>query len=739
MLTHFEAIPIPETLADCRRIADALESALGEVLPPVRFDTLRATLKNYDQLPAADQADLRAAMGWRQAMFLDDRWLHAEFTGAPTDRPAFASWAVDQLANLRKRIDRPDGMSNSGTALLPPAEAGETIRLADAVMNLDLSGWAKPGYWKCDDAVDWFVPREKVTPEVVQQALRLNTFVPLVSAFVHTGQRHYLDKAYRLIADLQWEVPGNVIRRLVIRTHWGIDALDVAVRSYHLMEIMANGTRQDGFTPDQVMFLWKLAFWCGARGLEMWHRYNHNILMFESANLAAMGFYFPAFKASAVWREEAQKRLKGAMFGCVLSDGCNVEAAPRYHTIYLREPYLVMKAIEDTGLPALPGLPEATRTQGARLADYWAKLLSPTGTIPSLGDSSAMFVRAGLMTAAAYYDAPFALSTDPARPEGWPKQTSFYLPANRLAVMRSGWDKDALWLCCALRGWHHGHDHRDCTHFELQAGDRQLLIDSGSIDYTTNRLRGQETRAHNTLVVDGQVQLDGGAHDIRWYSHPHFDWCEALNLGFPGILHRRAVCFLKPDVFVVIDRVAFHGQAGRRKFELYYHFANDMNLTFSERSVQSTDAGRWNVKVDLLADEGWTLSLTRGFWASGFLQETPAPVAVLSSKRETASTVVTLIEPVRPGRSPKASARLAEVRCTDAADGSILTGAAGAGVTVGQATILWTNPGIGENRCNNINTDGDLLITVGNSVYARNASYAGPGAFTALHDQSETV
>lgn len=63
MLTHFEAIPIPETLADCRRIADALESALGEVLPPVRFDTLRATLKNYDQLPAADQADLRAAMG----------------------------------------------------------------------------------------------------------------------------------------------------------------------------------------------------------------------------------------------------------------------------------------------------------------------------------------------------------------------------------------------------------------------------------------------------------------------------------------------------------------------------------------------------------------------------------------------------------------------------------------------------------------------------------------------------
>jgi hypothetical protein len=739
MLTRFEAVLLPQTLDQCRSIADGLQSALGDVLPPVRFEAMRQTLKNYEQLPEQEQADFRAAMGWRRDMFLDDKWLHAEVTGAPDNRPAFAKWAIGQLANLRKRISRPDGMSNSGAAQVSLADAAPTLERADDVMNGDLSSWARRGTWVSQGAVDWFVPKDKISPEIVHQALRLNTFVPLVTAFVLKGDRRYLDHAYRMMADLQWQIPGTVMQRLVIRTHWGIDALDVAIRSYHLMEIMANGSTDNGFNPDQAMFLWKLAFWCGARGLEMWHRYNHNILMFESANLAAMGFYFPAFKDSAAWREEAQKRLKGAMYGCVLSDGCNFEAAPRYHTIYLREPYMVMKAIEDTGLPALPGLAEAVRKQGLKLADYWARILSPSGTVPSLGDSSPMFVRTGLMTAAAFYGAEFALSTDPEKPAGWPKQSSFYLPANRMAVMRSGWDKDALWLCYALRGWHHGHDHRDCTHFELQAGDRQLLIDSGSIDYHANRLRGQETRAHNTLVVDGLIQLDGGAHDIRWYSNEDFDWCEALNLGFPGILHRRAVCFLKPGCFVVVDRVNFHGPATKRQFELYYHFAHDMNLSFSERSVQSNDAGKWNVKVDLLADDGWTLSRTEGFWASGFLQETPAPVAILTGERDKGFTLVTLIQPIRPGETAKVSATLAEVRCTNAAEGSVLPGSSGAGVSVdtgsSQATILWTDPGIGEKRCGEPNTDGDLLITVAGRTYARNASYAGAG-FTSLHDQS---
>ena len=112
--------------------------------------------------------------------------------------------------------------------------------------------------------------------------------------------------------------------------------------------------------------------------------HNHNILFFESSNLACLAFYFSAFKDAKQWRESGQQRMMGALHGAVLADGCNVEAAPRYHFIYLREPCLMMNASSDSGIPMIDGFAETARRQGAKMADYWARLCSPTGTVPSL-------------------------------------------------------------------------------------------------------------------------------------------------------------------------------------------------------------------------------------------------------------------------------------------------------------------------------------------------------------------
>jgi len=748
----FDSVAVPQSLPECRQIADALESTLADVLPAERFEAMRQQLRAYAELMPQQQEEFRATLGWRRAMFLQDGWLHDRIDAPrPADRAAFAAWTKTQLGPVRKRATRADGMSNSGAASSAATIIGgkkDTAFIrseADRIYSLDLSGFGTVNYWTHKSlAIDWFPDTTKVDREIVHLAMRYTTFVPLVSGFAVTGDQKYTDMAYRLIADITWQVPGNVMMKWAIRTHWGIDALDVALRSYNMLEIVANGT--DGFSDDALMLMWKTLYWCGARGQEFWHTFNHNILFFESGNLAAIGFYFSAFKESKLWRDSAQQRMHRALRGAVLADGCNVEAAPRYHTIYLREPLLTMNASADSGIPLAEGFVETARRQGAKMANYWARVMTPTGTIPSLGDSSAMQCKPQLQTSAEHYGADFALRATSDDPSKWPAETSAYLPAHRLAVMRSGWDSDAIWLCYALRGWHHGHDHRDVAHFELQAGPRQLLLDSGTIDYGANRLRGQETKAHNTLIVDGQNQFDGSAHDIRWYSNDTFDWCEGLNLSYAGILHRRAICYLKPGCFVVLDRVTFNGPATSRKFEIYYHLPHDANLTFDERSVASNDKDQWNIRLDLLSDTGWTLSRTEGFLATGYMKEVPGPIALYAAQRDKGFTVVTLIQPTGPGRAANATAKLAEVRWTNAGEGSVLSGASGVGVTVEhgdeQSTILWTEPGMGEKRVGEYSTDGDLLIAAGGKLFARRASYtrsADVSSFNILLDQSESV
>lgn len=758
MITRFESVPVPQAIGECHAIADALQSALGDVLEPVRFESMRQSLHGYEQLSPQEQADFRAAMGWRKAMFLEDGWLHDQLDAPrPADRAAFAAWSRTQLEPVRQRMARGDGMSSSGAASSADSIVAKTrsrddlIADAERTCKLDLSGYGALNHWTHKRLpIDWFPDQSRMNKQVVHLAMRFTTFIPLVGGYVANGERKYLDMAYRLIADITWQVPGNVLIRWGIRTHWGIDALDVALRSYNLLELIGNGSGIDqspGFSDDALMLLWKNTFWCGARGQEFWHPQNHNILFFESSNLAALGFYFPAFKDAKLWRESGQQRMIGGLRGAVLSDGCNVEAAPRYHFIYLREPYLTVKASEDAGIPLVEDFVETARRQGAKMANYWACVGSPTGTIPSLGDSSAMQCRAQLRISAEYYGAPFALAATSDDPTQWPAEKSAYLPQNRLAVMRSGWGPDDLWLVYALRGWHHGHDHRDTTHFELQAGSRQLLLDSGSIDYEANRLRGQETRAHNTLVVDDAIQFDGGTHDIRWYSNEHFDWCEALNVGFPGILHRRAICFLKPDCFVVLDRVTFNGPATRRKFDFHYHLPHDAKLTFDDRIAASNDADQWNIRLDFMGEPDWTLTRTEGFLAVGYLREVVGPVATFSACRDKGFTCVTLIQPTPPHRPPVATAKLIDVRATNGGPGTVIGGADGVGATIEHGTarwtLLWTDTGIGEKQAGELTTDGDLLIQRNDRIYVRRGSYVtqgqNPAPSEALHDQSEHV
>jgi hypothetical protein len=146
-----------------------------------------------------------------------------------------------------------------------------------------------------------------------------------------------------------------------------------------------------------------------------------------------------------------------------------------------------------------------------------------------------------------------------------------------------------------------------------------------------NFFRG--SRAHNTVVVDGQDQsglLDtqrvyrpAQATLHRWISGDHFDFVDGSHDGYERlsapITHRRQVFFVKPEYWVVIDWLM--GQ-GKHCFDLCFHLMPgvDTRLDLRSRSLYTgneVEAGLAIVPVvttelqmdiitgDILPIQGW--------------------------------------------------------------------------------------------------------------------------------------
>ena len=711
----FDFIPLPDTREECARIGAELQGALAGVLPGVRFEAMRDSLGRWDAMTPDEKLAFRRAMGWRRMMFLDDGWLWerielpAEVAGAAS-RQVFARWTRTQTETALARLAE-DGA-------LPAKADDAAIEYAERLLKLDLSRAEKAGVWVHQGAVKWLSGDSGIDDNVVIPALRLYPMVHLTQTFVQTGDERYLRGAVELLSDLTWEIPGNVINRCGgtgCRTHWGIDALDVAVRTEKTMAMAAIGRDAWVDRPDACALVWKVLGLCGERGMEFWHKSCHNIVFFEPAALGEMGFCFPCFRNSEAWRLAAQRRLTGALRGALLSDGTNYEGALGYHAAYAFWPQRVVEAARIARIPLDAEFRATYERKRTAALDVWAKVATPARTLPPMGDCWPQSVRDSLQKYGAEFGSPMALAVAADASEKWPEQKSFFLPQLRYAVMRSGWERGAVWCGFNLRGFHYGHDHYDLLHVEVQGGDTRLLPDSGCIDYGANRERSRATCAHNALVIDGRNQGPGLAADLRWHTSPEFDWAEGLSLTHEGVLHRRAVCFLKPDCFLVLDRVEFRSR-GERRCEFYWHLPAAREARLNERAVRTAGEG-WNVSLDFACGADWGLTQETGFLATTYLSWIDAPVARLSAACTAGFNVAALIRPQRPGADLESGWQVerAPVMWFNAGDGEPIPEGRAMGVIVRRPGrvehILWCDPGYGEKRVGDWSTDGELLLT----------------------------
>lgn len=298
-----------------------------------------------------------------------------------------------------------------------------------------------------------------------------------------------------------------------------------------------------------------------------------NWLCMESNGLYHVGALFPEFKDAERWRNVALERLRKELDVQVYPDGAQFELTPGYHNVSRDNFVVAFKLARLNNYPVPDGYLERLE----RMYDYYLKLMAPDRDVPPFNDSWSMPVRDVL--AEGYELFPKRKDWQWVATDGKhgrrPTFTSVVFPYAGWTVMRSGWQRDALYLNMDAGPFGYGHQHEDKLSFVLHAYGQQLVFDAGSYAYENSPMRHYvvSARGHNVVHVDGLEQHRRGKSrelyvvkepvPLTWQTSRQYDYAEASYGTQPDeawgpqqkrhVVHTRRVLFIKPLYWVICD------------------------------------------------------------------------------------------------------------------------------------------------------------------------------------------
>jgi hypothetical protein len=247
-------------------------------------------------------------------------------------------------------------------------------------------------------------------------------------------------------------------------------------------------------------------------------------------------------------------------------------------------------------------------------------------------------------------------------------------------IMRTGWDHQSHYLnfdCGEIAAGvsaedipSAAHGHADALSIEVAAYGVPILVDPGF--YTYNGAENwhryfRETKAHNTVVVDGCSQAEYQGR-LKWSRAPEarlehcmlsaaFDCVEASHYGYrrltQPVVHRRAVVFLKPDYWLVHDELWGEGE---HQIDRYFHFAAEVEMSCQRAgtAIHARSPRGQNLSVISVEREGVAVESKcggdepeDGWLAMGYGRKMRAPVVRCSTKATLPIALNTLLIPFR--------------------------------------------------------------------------------------------
>lgn len=430
--------------------------------------------------------------------------------------------------------------------------------------------------WQFGDRIDWaFNPTTQPDSkwprnhEWTWQLSRHAMWLELARAFYATGDEKY---AREFVAELQsWvhdcpvplDAPANVAF-----SRWR--TIEAGIRTGTVWpEVFPRFLAAKAFDNDALVLMLK-SFVEHAHYLMKFHMQG-NWLTMEANGLYHVGALFPEFTEAKLWRETALDRLYRELDVQVYPDGTQIELAPGYHGVALHNFLGPVKLVPRTGF----NVPGDYLSKLEKMFAYFLDSMQPNRTTPPLNDSGAGGVMSSLEEGAKLFPqrADFRWVATDGKEGQPPSRTSCEFPYAGQFIMRSGWDRKALWLCLDGGPYGFGHQHEDKLSVILTAFGRPLLVEGGTYTYDASEWRRYvlSSRAHNVVLVDGLEQNRRKSPTDTfvvkrplahvWESNPTFDHAAAVYEEGWGpkaqrlVRQTRHVFYLKPDLVIVADEL----------------------------------------------------------------------------------------------------------------------------------------------------------------------------------------
>ena len=408
------------------------------------------------------------------------------------------------------------------------------------------------------------------------------------------------------------------------------------------------------------------------------HKTGANWLLMEMNGVHSFASLFPDFPESAEWRRKSSRIFANAVADQLLPDGLQYELSPDYHSVlYFNAVELYRRSMADGTREDLPpDFAELLR----RGAEGPLAMMTPSFVLPRFNDCFTIAADRILSPASEFFPdrSDFLWGATRGRRGSPPagETASRLLPYAGFAVMRSGWDADATYLAFDFGPLGVGHWHQDKLSFTMWKGGEELVFDDGGGQYERSPERQYATSGydHNVLLVDGLAQFrkkpcrTEAPINAGWTTTPERDFVRGVyDQGFGPqkkrlAVHVREIEFVKPDRFVITDRVS-SADGHEHDYELLFQL-DTTNVTVSaEGKMLLARYGRkWDLRMTV--ENGGVVSVATGrrsprlsgwFIGRNDLRNHPATTATIRAARCKDHVFRTVLVPQRASGSKRAN------------------------------------------------------------------------------------
>ncbi|MDE3148311.1 MAG: heparinase II/III family protein [Acidobacteriota bacterium] len=430
-----------------------------------------------------------------------------------------------------------------------------------------------------------------------------------------------------------------------------------------------------------------------------------NWLTMEMSGLYAVGALFPEFKEAAEWRNYGATTLAEEARKQFLPDGAQDELSTEYQNVALGNILKIPEIARWTG--RLGELPKGYTAPLEKGYEYQVAIMAPDRYNPKYNNGLPQYLpRIFRMAVENFPDrGEFKWVESDGKVGKPPAFTSIFLNRAGEAAMRTDWSRQANYLGFRLGPIGMGHQHQAKLEVVVWAYGRPMIFNSGGGSYERSKWRSYATSSFgaNCMIVDGMGQnrptfsndpwhdpdlISQGPIDGHWQTNTVFDFASGEYNGGYGpqrlrpASQQRDVLFLKPNMFVVADRVRPNDSSSHKYEDRWQLQTTHWEINRVTHALETDDEGLPNLVVVPLVSKGLEVRAVSGQESPELLgwdvrkdmdPENVAATTLLHTRTGTGpQLLLTLMVALKPGESnpvagvtPGADGRSATVTLMD--------------------------------------------------------------------------